>query len=140
VLTRGRAAEPRAPAALQKYYGRTIWRNSSAFEGQGKPYQLLVCGYHNTGTSILTRLLMLLGVWLGYPADILLCEWPACLPPAGGCISSTGRTAWSTLYIPGSAAAARAWPLQLPGSRGRRGGNTRHLPACPALLMHRSLP
>ena len=78
------AAKPPPPAAAptnsseaksrQLYAGRTAWRSSAELLPLGRPFQLLVLGYHQSGTSILTRLLMMMGAWAGKPEALWLCE------------------------------------------------------------------
>lgn len=41
--------------------------------------QVLVLGYHNTGTSILTKLLLLMGLYAGEPSELALAELLMCL-------------------------------------------------------------
>jgi hypothetical protein len=68
-----RAAD-NATAKIQQLYGRTAWRTSADLLSLNRPFQVLVLGYHQSGTSILTRLLMMMGLWAGKPEAMWLCE------------------------------------------------------------------
>ena len=55
----------RAPEPRTQLLGPGSSSTGTAIPGQEAPKQLLVLGFHNTGTSIVTRCLQLMGVWAG---------------------------------------------------------------------------